>query len=273
MQKNTIIPISLLLLLSLGACEFNTAKKIQDPLKRYAKAIEYYDLGKYAKTQLLLEDAILSLRMTKEGEESLYKYAYSYFYMKDYILAGYYFRKYVEDYPKGKYTEEAQFMSAKCYFLDAPKYKLDQSATLTALQEFELFITKYPNSEKIKECNENIDELRSTLEFKSFENAKLYFDIGYFGAAAIAFQNSLKEYPDSKYKEDIYYYILLADFNYAKNSILSKQKERYLKTLSSYKKLLDKFPNTKYSKDAERIYNAAKKEIDKFEIDKISLNY
>jgi outer membrane protein assembly factor BamD len=217
-----------------------------------------------------LEDAILSLRMTKEGEEALYKYAYSYFYMKDYILAGYYFRKYVEDYPKGKYAEESQFMSAHCYYLDAPKYKLDQSATITALQEFELFITKYPNSQKINECNEYIDMLRDNLELKSYENAKIYYDIGYYGAAGIAFQNSIREFPDTKYKEDIYYYILLSNYKYAKNSIISKQIERYEKTISSYKKLIEKFPQSKYLKEIETIFKISQKEIIKLKEIKLS---
>jgi outer membrane protein assembly factor BamD len=264
MQKMKLYSIGLLSLLVFHSCDFNTAKKIQDPQKRYAKALEYYDAGKYAKSQLLLEDAILTLRMTKDGEESLNKFAYSYYHLKDFILAGYYFRKYVDDYPKGKYTEEAQFMSAKCYYLDAPKYKLDQNATMTALQEFELFITKYPNSDKIKECNDYVDDLRNKLELKAFENAKLYYDIGYYGAAGIAFQNSLKEYPDSKYKEDIYYYILVSNYKYAKNSIASKQKERYQKTISSYKKLIDKFPQSKYLKEAESILKITQKEISKF---------
>ncbi len=83
----------------------------------------------------MLEDVILSLRMTKEGEDALYKYADSYFHLKDYILAGYYFRKYVTDYPKAENAENAQFMSARCYYLDAPKSKLDQGATLIALQD------------------------------------------------------------------------------------------------------------------------------------------
>jgi outer membrane protein assembly factor BamD len=265
MQKLKLFITGSLFLLVFQSCDFNTAKKIQDPQKRFTKALEYYELGKYAKTQILLEDAILSLRMTKDGEEALYKYAYSYYHMKDYILGGYYFRKYVEDYPKGNYTEESQFMSAKCYFLDAPKHKLDQNATMTALQEFELFITKYPDSQKIKECNDCVDVLRDNLELKSFENAKLYYDIGYYGAAGIAFQNSLKEYPDSKYKEDVYYYVMLSDFKYAKNSIITKQKERYLKTISAYKKLIEKYPQTKYLKEAENINKTALKEISKLE--------
>jgi outer membrane protein assembly factor BamD len=244
------------------SCDFNRAKKIQDPSKKYARASEYYQMGKYAKTQIMLEDIILSLRMTKEGEDALYKYADSYYQMKDYILAGYYFRKYVEDYPKGTNSENAQFMSAKCYYLDAPKSKLDQNATLTALQEFELFITKYPDSEKIQECNNLIDELRERLEKKSYENARLYYDIGYFNAATIALENNLKSFPDTQYKEDILYLIIMSKYKYAKNSIASKQQERYTDVINSYQKMIKKLPDTKYQKELNTVYTNSKKFID-----------
>lgn len=264
-KKLIFIPVSILVITLLQSCNFNTAKKIQDPKKKYIKALEYYEEGKYAKTQILLEDIILSLRMTKEGEDALYKYADSYYHMKDYILAGYYFRKYAEDYSKGGKAETSQFMSAKCYYLDAPKPKLDQQATLIALQEFELFITKYPESQKISECNGYVDELRDKLELKSYENAKLYYDIGYYHAAAIALNNSLRDFPDTKFKEDILYYIILAGYKYAKNSITSKQTERYKDVIKAYNKLAKKYPESNYIKEVKSIYAESKKEITKAE--------
>ena len=260
-NKLNILVISALIPVFLQSCNFKTAKKIQNPQKKYEKALEYYELEKYAKTQILLEDVILSLRMTKNGENALYKYADSYFQMKDYILAGYHFRKYVENYPKNKNTEDAQFMSAKCYYLDAPKSKLDQQATKIALQEFEIFITKYPNSQKISECNDYVDLLRSKLELKSYENAKLYYDIGYYNAATIAFKSSIKEFPDTQFKEEIYYYIILSKYKYAKNSILTKQEERYNDVLSAYEKMINKFPESKYLKEITNVYTISKEEI------------
>lgn len=264
-NKLNIIIISISVILLFQSCDFNRAKKIQDPSKKYARAMEYYEAAKYAKTQILLEDVILSLRMTKEGEDALFKYADSYYHIKDYILAGYYFRKYVEDYPKGKNAELAQFMSAKCYYLEAPKSKLDQGATYTALQEFELFITKYPESKKIDECNQYVDKLRDKLEVKSYENAKLYYDIGYYNAASIALKNSIKSFPDTKYKEDILYYIVMSKYKYAKNSISLKQEERYNEVIAEYDKLVKKYPNSKYIKDLKTIISSTQKNLKKIQ--------
>ncbi|MCF6364679.1 MAG: outer membrane protein assembly factor BamD [Bacteroidales bacterium] len=260
-NKLNLILISISVIALFQSCDFNRAKKIQNPSNKYARAMEYYDLGKYAKTQIMLEDVILSLRMTKEGEDALYKYADSYYHLKDYILAGYYFRKYVGDYPKGIKAENAQFMSAKCYYLDAPKSKLYQGATLTALQEFELFITKYPESDKIAECNNLVDELRDKLELKHFENAKLYYDIGYYNAAAIALKDNLKEYPDTKYKEEILYLIAMSKYKYAKNSIITKQEERYKEVISAYNKIISKYPKTKFLDELQMIKSFSEKKI------------
>ncbi|NPA67582.1 MAG: outer membrane protein assembly factor BamD [Chlorobi bacterium] len=254
------------------SCEFNTAKKIQNPEKKYEKALEYYEAGKYAKAQILLEDVILSLRMTKSGEDALYKFADSYYHLKDYILAGYYFRKYVSDYPKGKHAEESQFMSAKCYYLDAPKPKLDQEATYTALKEFELFITKYPESDKIEDCNKMVDDLIARLETKSFLNAKLYYDIGYYNAASIALKNSIKDYPDTKYKEEIMYLIVKSRYKYAQNSIISKQKERYENTLKAYNDFIEKYPESKYLKELNGIKKTINKELTKLNTDTETAN-
>jgi outer membrane protein assembly factor BamD len=267
MFKNAlkILLANVVIMIVLQACDFNTAKKIQDPTTKYNKAIEYYEIDKYAKAQVLLEDVILSLRMTKEGEKALFTFADCYYHMKDYILAGYYFRKYVEDYPKGINAEEAQFMSAKCYFLDAPKYKLDQQATNIALQEFELFITKYPNSDKITECNGYVDELRDKLEIKAYESAKLYYDRGYYNAAAITFTNNITEFPDTKFKEEIYYYLFMSKYHYAKNSISEKQLERYRDALNAYEKLIEKYPGSKYVNEVKNFHKITKNEIAKLE--------
>ncbi len=267
MIKNKISIVLLVIfvvLISSQSCTFNKIKKSTDSKAKLKAAMGYYEDAKYAKALILFEDIILITRMTEEGEEVMYTFAYSYYKMKDYVLAGYYFRKYIETYPKGKYAENSQFMSAKCSYLDSPRPSLDQSATLVALQEFEIFITKYPNTEHLLEVNEYIDKLRYKLEQKSYESARLYYDIGYYNAAVTALSSSLKEYPDSKYKEEILYYIVKANFDYSENSVTSKQKERYNKTVNACVKLIEKFPETKYLKEASRIKKISEKNINKF---------
>ncbi len=259
-MKNFIkIVLIATIIITSGSCKYQRLRKSKDPDFKTQKAHEFYLKGKYAKALPLYEDVILIKRNTQNYQDILYRYADCYYKVKDYILAGYYFRQFVETYPKGKYTEEAQYMSAYCYYLDAPKVTLDQSATVTALNEFGKFISKFPNSPKFEQCNDLIDELRYKLETKSFNNASLYYNLEEYKAAIAALQNSLKDYPDTPYEEKIRYLILKSAYYYAKNSILSKQKERYQDTEKYTNEFLTKFPDAKKHKEAEKILQSTKK--------------
>lgn len=238
-------------------CKFNKLKKSNDPDKKLEAAKDYYENEKYSKALLLLEDIALVTRGTPEGEEVLYKLAYSNYHVKDYILAGYYFRKYNEYYPEGKYSEDAGYMSAYCYYLDAPKPSLDQNETYIALQAFETFISRFPKSDKIEECNKHVDELRFKLEKKSYENAKLYHDLRYYRAAVISLKNSLRSYPDSEFKEEALFYIVKSSYLFAKNSVRSKQKERYQSVIKEYQRLEYKFPKSEFLPDAKKMKEKA----------------
>lgn len=258
--KTLLIVVSVIFIVTTG-CKFNRIKKSKDTELKFKAAQDYYKEGKYAKAVILYEDMYLLSKGKKRGQEIHFNMAKANYYMKNYIIAGYYFRKYVETYPKSKHTEEAHFMSAYCYFLDTPKTKLEQSSTHTALQEFEHFISKYPNSPKIPECNEIIDKLRGKLEKKSYDNAYLYYKIGSYRAATVALKNSLLDFPDSKYREEVYFYILKSNFLYAKNSIKAKQKERYTTTMKAYKKFVEKFPDSKFMKEAKKIHDKINKKL------------
>lgn len=263
-MKNSIrivILSAIVLVFTIGSCKYHKLKKSKDPEVKTEAAHKYYEAGKYAKALPLYEDVILIKRNTQGYEKILYRYSDCYYQVKDYILAGYYFRKFVEAFPKSEYTENAQFMSAYCYYLDAPKSTLDQQATRTAINEFGVFLSRYPDSDKAERCNELIDELRFKLETKAFDNAKLYYDLGQFNAAVTALKNSLEDYPDTQYEEETRFLILKSAFEYAEKSITSKQEERYRETLKYYTEFINKFPNSEFRKEADKIHSSATKKL------------
>lgn len=255
MKLKTLIisTLSVFLIFTTGSCEYHKLKKSKNPEVKTQAAHDYYNEGKFAKALPLYEDIILMKRNTQGYEEILYRYADSYYQVKDYILAGYYFRKFTEAFPKSEYTEEAQFMSAYCYYLDAPKTTLDQEATYTAINEFSLFLSKYPNSEKVNQCNTLIDELRGKLEKKAFDNARLYFDLGHFKAAVTALKNTLEDFPDTQYEEETRFLIFKSAYIYADKSISSKQQERYQDAVKYYKQFINRFPNSEFRKEADKL--------------------
>ncbi len=97
-------------------------------------------------------------------------------------------------------------------------------------------------------------ETRSKLEKKAYDNALLYYKLSQYKAAIIAFNNFQRDFPDSDYNEEIGYWKLAAQFELAEQSITAKQKERYYTTIEYYQSFVDRYPESKFVRDAELIY-------------------
>jgi len=90
---------------------------------------------------------------------------------------------------------------------------------------------------------------------KSYLSARLYYDLKQYRAATVSLANSLKEYPDTKYREELMYLKLDALFLYAERSVSEKQVERYQTTLDEYYSFIEEFPESKYSREVAKIFN------------------
>jgi outer membrane protein assembly factor BamD len=255
---NRLKIISLLLVLLMVSCgKHQKLMKSTDNEAKYAAAIDYYEKKDYYHALQLFQQLINFYQGTEKAEKMQFYYAYCYYYQKDNVLASYYFKRFVTNYPRSAYAEEAMYMNAYCYFLDSPVSSLDQENTYTAIKELQLFINFYPDSPRVAEANKLIDQLRAKLQRKDLDIASLYLKMRLYEAAIYSYNNVLKEYPDTDYKEEILYAILKSNYNYAENSILSKQAERYQATLDAYNELIFQYPDTQYLKDAKNMNRTA----------------
>jgi outer membrane protein assembly factor BamD len=227
--------------------------KSTDNEAKYAAAIDYYEEKDYYRALQLFQQLINFYQGTEKAEKMQFYYAYCYYHQKDYVLASYYFKRFVTNYPRSTYAEEAMFMNAYCYYQDSPASSLDQTNTYTAIKELQLFINMYSNSKRVEEANDLIDQLRAKLQRKDLDIASLYLKMRQYEAAIYSYNNVLKEYPDTDYKEEILFSVLKSNFNYAENSIPSKQAERYQATLDAYNELIFQYPETKYMKEAKNM--------------------
>ena len=251
--KFKFLSIFLLLVAFSSSCKYQKLLKSTDNNDKYENAKVYYEKTDYAKAITLFEQLIPIYRGTEKGEEISYYFAYCNFHLKNYILAGHYFRTFTNSFPNSKFTEEASYMSAYCYYLDSPKTSLSQESTRKAITELELYISRYPKSERVAECNELIDDLFLKLQKKSYDNAYLYYKIGQYKAASVALKNSLDKYPNSKYREDIMYYIIKSEYIYALHSVYGKTTDRLNNTLKDYKSFVRNFPESEYMKELSKI--------------------
>ena len=252
-------------LVVLSSCsDYNRLLKSTDYTKKYDAAIKYYEAKEYSKSLALLEELVSVYRGTSKGEKIMYYYAYATYAMADYLLAGYHYNNFVKTFPASDKTEECAFMYAYCYYLESPRYSLDQSDTKNAIKELQFFINKYPESKRKEECNDLITRLRSKLERKYYEISKQYYFLDDYKAAVVSFQNVLKEFPDSKYREEMMYLIVKASYIYATKSMDTKKAERFKSTIDSYNKFVSYFPtNNTYKKEIEGYASSAKVQLEK----------
>ena len=243
--------LAVLILVSCG--KHQKLVKSTDNEAKYAAAIDYYESNDYYRALQLFQQLINFYQGTEKAEKMQFYYAYCYYHQKDYVLASYYFKRFVNNYPRSTLAEEAMFMNAYCYFLDSPVSSLDQTNTYTAIKELQLFINLYSSSDRVEEANKLIDQLRAKLQRKDLDIADLYLKMKLYEAAIYSYKNIMKEYPDTEYKEEILFNILKSNYNYAENSISSKQSERYQAALDAYNELVFQFPETKYLKEAKNM--------------------
>ena len=179
--------------------------------------------------------------------------------MGDYALAGFHFRTFSRAFHASSHAEECAYMNAYCYFLSSPRYSLDQSDTKNAIQELQNYVNEYPESTRLDTCNVLIDKLRGKLQRKAYEIAKAYYFRSDWKSAVPAFENFVKDFPESNKLEEVEFLIVKSWFLLAKNSIDSKKAERIEKSIESYLKFVDLHPQSPYLKEAEGIYLECKK--------------
>ncbi len=261
-MKKFLVALLILSAGLLGACsKFNKIRKSKDPIEKYNAAIEYYEKKSYDKALILLEETEPLLRGKKEYEKAQYLMAQAYFKNKEYEMASYTFKRFYETYPRSEWAEECLYMHAFSLYSQSPESELDQKPTLEAIQSIQRYLNTYPQSSKTEEANKIIEELRSKLEKKAYEQALLYYKNSNYKAAIKAMTNFQKDFPDSAYMEEILYKRIESAYNLARESIFSKQKERLQETLELCDEYKDKFPQSKYLKEVQDISVSASRQI------------
>ena len=232
---------------------FEQIRKSSDVNYKLTKANEYYDKKDYSHAYELYKDLMPIMKSTRNFEALYYRYAYTFYYMKAYIDASYNFKNFTEYFPNSKEAEECEFMSAVCLFKFAPKYTLDQTNSVKALEALQSYVYKYPNSKRVPEANQYIDACHKKLENKEADAAKLYYDISQFKAATVAYKSVLRDYPESA-NGDLYQFMIVKSmYKYARASVPEKQEERFANAISEFRVLKDNYPQSKYLPDADKL--------------------
>ncbi len=262
MRVTKIVLAALFLLTLATSCnKYNKIFKSKDYEYKLKMADELYAKKNYKIAQQLYEELFPVFKGTVKFEELYYKYAYCFYYMKDYQQAQSLFKGFLEVFPNSPKAEEVDYMHAYCFYKQSPKLELEQVNTTKAIGMMQTFINTHPGSSRIKEAMEIIDLSRIKLEQKEYRSAELYYNLGQFRAAALAYTNLINNYPESKSGDEYKLRIIKSYYKFAKLSFEDKQIERFEKVISEYQDFADRFPESKLLKEAESYSNLSQNNI------------
>jgi outer membrane protein assembly factor BamD len=255
-KNRRLLTWALVCSLGFSACKskFERLQESTDVPKKYQAAIKFYEEKNYNKALLLFDDLYQKYVGRAEAEDLAYYHAYTNYKLKDYTTARYQFKLFADTYPTSPKAEECRYMSAYCFYLESPNATLDQENTVRAMESLQLFINLHPRSERVQEASRLIQSLRDKLEGKAFANAKQYYTLGEYDAqnyraAVIAFRNVLRDYPDTKYAEEIEFLSIRSQYLFALNSIETRQEERFSEAITMANEFIEEYPESKYLKD------------------------
>ena len=232
-MKFSVSALAFVAILGMFSCrsEFERVRTSGDAEKIYEEGNKLFELGDYRKAIILYEMVIPAYRGKREAEELAYRFADAHFKSRRYILSSHYFKTFADTYTNSPKRQDALYNSAFSYYRISPKFKLEQSNTIKAIEAFQLFANTYPDSDNVETCNAIIDELRGKLEEKAYDEGRLYYNMKSYSSAIRSLENLLKDFPGGVFQEEARYLIAKASYDWAQNSIYLRQEERFHETI------------------------------------------
>lgn len=264
-MKKTLLYSAVVALLMLTACrtQFEEIRTSGDAELMLTSANDFFEKGEYNKAITLYELIIPVYRGKAEAENIAFNFANANFEAGNYTLSSHYFKNFAQTFGASPKKEDAMFKSAMSFYNQSPRYKLDQGSTEEAMEAFQVFANAFPDSDKVKQCNDYIDELRRKLEKKAFESGKLYYLTRNYSSSIKALENMLKDYPDAYEAEDARFLIVKASIDWANNSIFIRQEERYKKTLDRIESFFKRHPDSEKGEEMASFKIKCEAEINK----------
>jgi outer membrane protein assembly factor BamD len=233
MNKGFLHSVALfgLLLLASGCSNFQKLLKSNDVSKKYEAALEYQKKEDHYRASQLFDQVTPLLAGTDKAESAQFNQAQSHYMQGNYILSEAYFRTFYTTYPRSPLAEEAMYLQARSLYEQSPSYEEEQ-----------LYIK---------------------LDKKDFNQARLYYQLRHWRSAVVAFNNFQREHASSPYSEEAAFLKLDAQYRFAMESIASKQQERFDEVIDFFQSFVDQYPDSKYKRNAEQIFDQARAELER----------
>jgi len=248
----------------LGGCSgMNALLKSGQPELIYSKALEYYQKEKWQRASTLFEGVQHYYTGSSREDSISFFNARCKYKNRDFDTASTLLDDFRRKFGRSAFIEDAEGMYALCFYYLSPGPSRDQTMTGNALIAINEFMSRYPQSDRVENFRKINTELTERLHEKAYLNAYTYYKTGKYKSAIVAFKNALKQYPESKRREEIMYLIVDSGYRLASNSISEKQTDRYLSMLDSYLSFKEEFPESTHIKSLDRMAQQARDYLDR----------
>jgi outer membrane protein assembly factor BamD len=142
-----------------------------------------------------LEQFIFQFPTHERYQEARYRLAELYFDKHEYLTAASEYGRLANDFPTGEWVEESRFAVCESYYRLSPKPTLDQEYTQTAIDQCQIVLSFFPESEGAARAQAILTEMRDRLAEKVYMNGEHYFKRNAYDSGLIYFNDVLETYP------------------------------------------------------------------------------
>jgi outer membrane protein assembly factor BamD len=161
------------------------------------------------------------------------------------VLAENEFREFITFYPTNARVDYAQYKLAMTHYRRMKAPERDQTETVAAVREFEIFFDRYPNSMLTAEVREKWREARNRVSEASYKVGLYYYRARWYPGAIDRFKEVLKQDPGYPGRDAVYYYL-------AESLLKSDNKAGKAEALPYYDRLVKEFDRSEYLEDARK---------------------
>jgi outer membrane protein assembly factor BamD len=159
------------------------------------------------------------------------------------------YRKFLEIYPDHRHASYAQYQIAMVYFNQIESPERGYSGAQKALAEFEKLKRDFPRNPYRDVIELRIEKCRNTMADYEFLVGEYYLKRGSYYAAIGRYETLLRKFPDYKKEENVLLSLSIA----YKNSGDPEKAEALLN------RLIEKYPNSRLTKEAKKELSSLKK--------------
>ena len=229
MKKITLF----IFILSFITCSNKKINVESDFSNNFQKAINYFEKKKYSRARDEFDYIIKSDSGSKLANEAQFYKGECLFEIKEYDEAWSSYDRYIRFSNDLIKIEKSRYRICECAILSSNSYQRDQEKTKQALEQLQMFIEDFPQSEFIKDAEESIKKLRYKLAKKEYEVARLYLKLEEYESAIIYFRSVLNNYYDTEFSDEarigIIFTHILNDNRKGAKRYLDSEKNRFLK--------------------------------------------